>query len=105
MAARADLEAQTRVDLGPGPAVAPRDLRERCERIELGHRFRGARDLRGALERSEPQPLEQLALERRRALGSAAHLAFDLAQPRRREALGVGERLAALVIGRNPLAV
>ncbi len=105
VAPAADLEARLGVDLGPHPAIAARDLGQRLQRVELGGRVCGRADARPLAQRALAQLLEDLALERRRALARSDHAALHLAQLARREALRVGERLLALVVRGHALEV
>ena len=96
---RLDLEPLALVDDGPDPAFAARDFRERRHRVERRHPIRRLADLGTRLSHPQPQRLEDLALELRRALRRPHHPRLDLAQSLGREALDVGERLLALVVG------
>ena len=86
---------------GPGPAVAPRDLGQRRERVELRHRVAPRRRSRRACSSAARRTRSKhLALERRGALGRAEHARSISRSSRRGEALGVGQGLLALVVRR-----
>jgi hypothetical protein len=96
-----DLDAGVADELGPAPVQRVGALGQRGQRVEAGQRARERAERRQQrLQRVEQRLVEQL-LARQRALLRRQRLVLEGLELRRDVALGVLQRLAALVVARH----
>ena len=103
MATGLDAEFHAFVDLGSNPRIPSRDLGQCNQRVEHTDRASRRSDRVAPAEDLLAELIEEFPLEPGGALARAQYLRFDFAQGGGGEPLGVGKRLAPLVVVRDTL--
>ncbi len=94
MTATLDQERKTAVDNGTHIVALDRERRQRGHGIDGGQRLRRLLDRRAGRGDARRQRIENLELQRQRAIGRIGDFCFELAEFRGGEAHLSGERLA-----------